>query len=87
MGRQVNTYLMLFIGIVFIICAQTAMMVYLGERGIGVPEGTRQVVCIGVLGNTLNPARDDPRIVASCAEVGINIEDYPPTDTTPEETP
>lgn len=33
--------------------------------------GTRKILCLGILQNTENPARDDTRVISLCAEVGI----------------
>lgn len=34
-------------------------------------ELNRELVCLAVLHNTANPAREDPRVVEICAEVGV----------------
>lgn len=38
----------------------------------GTSEGTREVLCRGIMLNAENTSRFDPRLVTLCAEVGVH---------------
>ena len=39
----------------------------------------RQVLCIGILANVNNVARDNPTVVSTCRDAGVDRADYPKT--------
>lgn len=43
------------------------------------PTDGRTVLCIGIIANTSNVARDDPFVIDACREAGVDRNDYPPT--------
>lgn len=51
--------------------AYVGMLMFIVSRQTGQPTATREVLCIGIIGNTDNPARLDPRVLELCGDVGV----------------
>lgn len=52
------------------------MMYYIIATQSNAPEDGRKVLCIGILANTENPARNVPQVISLCSDVGIEVTDY-----------
>lgn len=46
-------------------------MVYFGSHQSDAPQEGVEVLCIGIMSNTANPARFDARVRELCAKVGV----------------
>lgn len=40
------------------------------------PDDARRVLCIGIMANEANTARDEPLVIELCEDVGIHRSDY-----------
>lgn len=57
--------------VAFFLVAYVALLMFIVSRQSGAPTATREVLCIGIVENTQNPARLDPRIQELCSDVGV----------------
>lgn len=62
-----------FIGVAFLANNQNQIQEQLPD------DGGRQVLCIGIIANTNNVARDNDTLIRICKDVGIDRADFPPT--------
>lgn len=64
-GSFIAIVLRLMVGAIFILC------IYIVNTLNDGPKDTRFVLCKEIIANTENPARDDPDVLALCANVGV----------------
>jgi hypothetical protein len=69
----------------FFLSAVLALSLLGINRAASVPtevaKDSRRVLCVGIIGNTTNPSRDDPLVVRLCGEVGVSRSSFGETQT------
>lgn len=66
------------LGFVILVLVQVAGFSYIIDHQNDPTDG-RTVLCIGIIANTNNVARDDPFVIEACKAAGVDRADYPPT--------
>lgn len=57
--------------IVILLMFCIGLTIFVISRQSGDPYATRRVLCIGILRNTANTARQDPQLLKDCAAAGV----------------
>ncbi len=57
--------------VVGLLVAVVCLTLFVISRQSGDPYATRRVLCIGILRNEANTARNDPQLLKDCAAAGV----------------
>lgn len=66
------------LSIVIVVLVMVSGFAWLHDK-LDDPTDGRTILCIGIIANTGNVARDDPFVIDACKEAGVDRADYPPT--------
>lgn len=72
----------MLVGGLLLVALAVGTIVVLGEEGIGIPDGTRQILCIQIMTDPTT-AKFDPAVTEACAEVDVYRKDYGPATEDP----